>query len=167
MGSMNFFYIGKDGEVITQPVRNRSCELRAAAGSCLAVKRGTENCGGCLAWYEAHRAERDAEIETERERKRMHRQRRDRARAVLRKRKRIHDIICRGIAYGSAAAVFLIAMLPASASFDFSRWPAYLAAFAVPMGYLSAYIYANGKEYRAKKEREQLRRLLRREERAC
>lgn len=164
MGSMTFFYVGKDGEIITQPVRNRSCERKTAAGVCAAARRGTTSCSGCTAWYEAHRAEREAEIEEERERKRMHRQRRDKARAILRKRKRIHDIICRGIAYGSAAAVFLLAMLPASSTFDFKLWPAYLAAFAVPMGYLTAYLYANGEEYRAKKEREQLRRLLRRAE---
>lgn len=164
MGSMTFYYVGKDGEIITQPVRNRSCERKTAAGVCAAARRGTTSCSGCSAWYEAHRAEREAEIEAERERKRMHRQRRDRARAILRKRQRIHDIICRGLAYGSALAAMLIAMLPASGSFNFKLWPAYLAAFAVPMGYLSAYLYANGAEYRAKKEREQLRKLLRREE---
>ena len=160
MGSMTFYYIGKDGEIITQPVRNRACEKKTAAGICAAERRGTASCSGCTAWYEAHRAEREAEIEAERERKRMHRQRRDRARAILRKRKRVHDIICQGLAYGSAVAAFLIAMLPGSASFDFRRWPAYLLAFAVPMGYLSAYLYANGAEYRAKKEREQLRKML-------
>lgn len=167
MGSMTFFYVGKDGEIITQPVRNRACERKASAGICLAERRGTTSCSGCTAWYEAHRAEREAEIEAERARKRMHRQRRERARAVLRKRKRIHNVICRALAYGSAAAVFLIAMLPASQSFDFSRWPAYLAMFAVPMGYLGAYLYANGEEYRIRKEREQLKRLLRKEEGTC
>lgn len=160
MGSMTFFYVGKDGEIITQPVRNRACEKKTAAGLCLAERRGTTACSGCTAWYEAHKAEREAEIEAERERKRMHRQRRDRARAILRKRRRIHDAVCRALAYASAVCVFFLAMLPASAGFDFKMLPGYVVVFAIPMGYIFAYIYANGEQYRSKKEREQLRKML-------
>ena len=160
MGSMTFFYVGKDGEIITQPVRNRSCERKTAAGVCAAARRGTTSCSGCAAWYEAQREIRKSEIEAEHARTRMHRQRRARARAVLRRRKRVHDMVCTGLMYGAVVLVMLLAMLPASSAFDCRMLPGYAAAIAVPMAYIGAYAYANGEEYRAKKEREKLRKLL-------
>ena len=90
----------------------------------------------------------------------MHRKRRDRARAILRKRRRIHDAVCKALAYASALCVVMLAMLPASPSFNFQKLPGYAVAIALPMGYLFAYIYANGEQYRARKEREQLRKML-------
>lgn len=160
MGDMKFFYLGKDGEVVTQQVRNRACEIKTASGLCISEKRGTRECSGCAAWYEAQREIRKSEIEAEHARTRMHRQRRARARAVLRRRKRVHDMVCTGLMYGAVVLVMLLAMLPASSAFDCGMLPGYAAAIAVPMAYIGAYAYANGEEYRAKKEREKLRKLL-------
>lgn len=164
MGELKFFYVGRDGEVITQPVRNASCERKATAGMCAAKYRGNTDCTYCPAWYEAYKAEREAVIEQEREMRKRHRTKRLAAKEILRKRKERHDFVCSGLAVAAGAALVCLAMLPGGEAFELICWPVYIGAVVILAGYLAAYIYANGERYHRKKERERLQRLLRRAE---